>query len=120
MERIKEVKEIKLLESSVLVEIFEKRKTASGIILPENSTDVMRHGIIIGRGSKVPEEYAMEDVVLDYNKQGANFYLRDNPDGNGHRKFMLCTAFALKLVIAPSNFDNSKDPVFRGSDAKKK
>lgn len=116
MERIKKVEEIKLLPSFVLVEIFDKRETKSGIILPENSKDVMRHGIIISKGKEVPTEYAVGDIVLDYNNQGATMYLREEPDKNSSRKFMICAAYALKLVIDPSNFDNNVQPVFRGTE----
>jgi len=119
MERIKEVTEIKLLPAFVLVEIFDKRQTASGIILPENSTDVMRHGVIIARGKEVPQEYALGDIVLDYNNKAADMYVRENPDKTS-RKFMHCAAYALKLVIDPKNFDDSIQPVFRASEALKK
>ena len=115
MERIKEVKEIKLLPAFVLVEIFDKRETKAGIMLPENSKDVMRHGVIIGRGKEVPEEYAMGDIVLDYNQKAADMYVREDPDKT-NRKFMMCSAYALKMVIDPNNFDNSIQPVFRGAE----
>ena len=115
MERIKNVEEIKLLPAFVLVEIFDKRETKTGILLPENSKDVMRHGVIIGRGKEVPEEYSMGDIVLDYNSKAADTYIRENPDKTV-RKFMICAAYALKMVIDPNNFDDSIQPVFRGTE----
>ena len=110
MERIIKVEEVKIPDSYVMVEIFEKRKTQSGIVLPENSEYVVRHGVIIAKGDQVPK-YEIDDVVLDYAINSVQAYQSER-DGT-KRKYMLCPAAALRLVVAPDNFDNSKEIVLK-------
>ena len=118
MERIKKVEEIKLLPAFVLMEIIDKRKTASGIILPENSENVIRHGIIISKGREVPEEYQIGDIVLDYNVQGVRMYRREDKNGE-EQKYVICPAYSLLVVITPDNFDDSIQPKLRSEMDKK-
>jgi len=116
MERIKEIEKIKLSAHDVLVEVFEKKKTQSGIILPETSDQVIRHGVIIGKGETVPEKYAIGDIVLDYNVQTVKAYqVSPKEEGGEKRKFFIASYLHLVIVIDPKNFDNTKDPQLKES-----
>ncbi len=97
MDRVKDIKEIKLNKNMVLVKIVQESK--SELIVPEgvDSSALKHHGVIITKGKEV-EDLEVGDVVVKFSKSNLPTF------EVGDTKYIMCDRALIFIAVSEDNF----------------
>ena len=104
MDRIKDVKKLKLKPGQMLLKVTQINKTMSGVILTPNSELILRHAEIVVLGPEVPELYEIGDIVLKFKEQTAIPLVMPDRGPHANELYAIVGYHGIDIFMSPDNF----------------